>query len=239
MLPEMPWKKDPIVQKGWERLIKEIESRTGIKGDGDTLEEKMEFLDSKVESRGFSAFGSHIELTLAFLINTSRLGLSQLHEVVEEQPEAIQLFGDLETASIEMLAICAQTAFDPLMRPAIAEFAKFGYDPNQATRHNDRLLHLAVEAGRVEMANALLAIGANPNEVDGKGMTALHRLLYSDVHRLPMRAMAQTLIDCGASLDVSCVAGVTPREMLSNMGWDHLAGSVNRRLSASGSRRFS
>lgn len=239
MLPEMPWKKDPVVQKGWERLIKEIESRTGIKGDGDTLEEKMEFLDSKVESRGFSAFGSHIELTLAFLINTSRLCLSQLHEVVEEQPEAIQLFGDLEAASIEMLAICAQTAFDPLMRPAIAEFAKFGYDPNQATNSDDRLLHLAVEAGRMEMSNALLAIGANPNELDGNGLTALHRLLSSEIHRLPMREMAKTLIDCGASLDLPSSAGITPREMLLNMGWETLACTVNRRLSASGSRRFS
>lgn len=239
MLPEMPWKEEPVVQRGWERLIQEIESRTGLRGDGDTLEEKMAFLDSKVESRGFSAFGSHVELTLAFLLATGRLCLVQLHEVIEEQPDAASFFGDIESASIEMLALCAQTAFDPLMRPAVAEFARFGYDPNQATSQNDHLLHLAAESGRLEMARALLAIGAHPNLRDPRGCTALHRVLSSDLPQLAMREMAQALVDCGASLEAVSEQGVSPRQLLVSLGWNRMAASPPKSLPASGSRRLS
>lgn len=239
MLPDMPWKKEPVVQRGWERLIQEIESRTGLRGDGDTLEEKMIFLDSKVEARGFSAFGSHVDLALSFLLATGRLCLLQLHEMLEEQPDAARFFGDIEAASIEMLALCAQTTFDPLMRPAVAEFSRLGYDPNQPTSQNDRLLHLAAESGRLEMVKALLAIGADPNLRDAHGFTALHRLLSSDLPKLSMCELIRDLIDCGASLDTVSLQGITPRELLVSQGLNHLAPSSPRSLPAMGSRRTS
>lgn len=239
MLPEMPWKEEPAVQKGWEQLVQEIERRTGIRSDGDTLEEKMEFLDSKFETRGFSAFGSHIDLALAFLLATGRLCLGQLHQVIEDQPEAATFFGDIEAGAVEMLSLCAQTAFDPLIGPAVAEFAQFGYDPNLLTQKGDRLVHLAAGGGKTEMVRALLSIGADPNLLDNKGLTALHHVLSSDTHPVSKRAIANILVACGASMDIETQAGVSPRQMAQGLGWDVLAGAPTRRISAPGSRRFS
>lgn len=223
MLPDLPWKKEPTVQLGWERLIQEIEARTGLPCDGDTLEEKMEFYDSMVQSNGLSAFGSHVDLALAFLLSTGRLCLEQLHEVIEQQPEAAAYFGDPEVASLEMLALCAQTTFDPLVVSAVSEYARFDYDPDAMTQSGDRLLHLAAESGRIEMVRALLAIGANPNACDREGNSALHRVLLSDMAQLPMREMTKTLLACGASSLAVSGSGMLVEDILRSMGWTGLA----------------
>lgn len=219
MLPDAPWKQEPAVQRGWARLIQEIEVRTGLACDGDTLEEKMEFYDSQVQSNGLSAFGTHVDLALAFLLSTGRLCLAQLHDVIDQQPEAAAYFGDPEVASLEMLALCAQTTFDPLVVSAVSEYARFGYDPDAITKSGDRLLHLAAETGRIEMVRSLLAIGANPNAPDKEGMTTLHRTLLSDLPRLEMRQIVQTLVSCGAAVHVVSHSGLSVASILSSLGW--------------------
>lgn len=239
MLPNVPWKQEPVVQQGWERLIREIEARTGEASDGDTLEEKMEYYDAKIHARGLSALGSHVDLTLAFLLSTGRLCLAQLHEVVLSEPGAACYFGDPEVASVEMLALCAQTAFDPLAVSAVQGYAAMGYDPDSSTLRGDRLVHLAAESGRLEMTKALLVLGADPNARDASGNTALHRVLASELPALLMRDTAKTLIRCGASTKAVNLSGMSVENLLVSMGWNQMAQVGTLTLPCPGSLRLS
>lgn len=232
------WTHEPEVKKGWEKLIELIESRTGKRSEGETLDEKMDFYNEQVQERGFAAFGSQVDLTLAFLVATGRLPLTNLRQVVEDQPEATALFGDPEQAGLSMLALCAQTTFDAMNAQAVAEFAQCGFNPDGLTDQQDTVLGLAAANGRLEMVKALLAIGANPNAVNQKGQTPLLQVLNSpQLPSMTRRAISQILVESGALLDIADQQGLSPRKALEHWKWIKLTDQSHRNLMAPGSSR--
>lgn len=232
------WTQEPDVKKGWERLIELIESRTGNHSEGETVDEKMDFYNDQLQKRGFAAFGSQVDLALAFLVSTGRLPLTQLKQVIEEQAEAAAFFGDPEQAALSMLALCSQTTFDPMTASAVAEFAQCGFNPNGLTEKQETILGLAASHGRLEMVKALLAIGANPNAVNQKGQTPLLQVLNSpQIPSIIRRAISQILVESGALLDIADEQGLSPRKALEHWKWTRLQSQSHRNVMVYGSSR--
>jgi ankyrin repeat protein len=72
-------------------------------------------------------------------------------------------------------------------------------------------LHFTAKAGFVGSTAALLAAGANPNAVDGDGLTPLWHLLQSGA-RADRATIARLLLDAGADPSVADAKGRTLRD---------------------------
>jgi ankyrin repeat protein len=74
-------------------------------------------------------------------------------------------------------------------------------------------LHFAAKAGFVGATSALLAAGADPNAVDGDGLTPLWHLLQSGA-RADRATVARLLVDAGADPSVTDPKGRTPHDVV-------------------------
>ena len=83
----------------------------------------------------------------------------------------------------------------------VKELLLSGFDPNQ-TNGVKPLLHLAAGCGHLDVANVLIAHGAEVNRPDMIGMTPLHYTTNPEV--------AKVLIEYGAEVDIQDHFGATP-----------------------------
>lgn len=74
-------------------------------------------------------------------------------------------------------------------------------------------LHFASKAGFVGATSALLAAGADPNALDGDGLTPLSHLLQTGA-RADRATIARLLLDAGADPSVTDAKGMTPRDVV-------------------------
>src|SRR5262249_45536297 len=89
----------------------------------------------------------------------------------------------------------------------------FGDDANYSP------LHAAVQQGRVEAVNLLLAAGADPNKLDNHGNGPLWTAVFSGPHAC-RPGMIALLIAAGADPDHKNRHGRSPREMAATIGYE-------------------
>jgi ankyrin repeat protein len=93
---------------------------------------------------------------------------------------------------------------------AIRLLARAGADLNQFAEGETPLLH-AIQYSRLRGAEALLAVGADPNAKDARGRTVLHRMLRKDIDPRFFDLLARH----GARTDIPDAEGRTAAEILS------------------------
>ena len=93
---------------------------------------------------------------------------------------------------------------------AVARLLEAGADPN-GTAEGIPFLHLAVRAGRADVAAALIAGGAKLDAVDAEGCQPLHAaVLHGHV------SLAELLIEAGAAVNARAHDAKTPSETSSD-----------------------
>ena len=94
-----------------------------------------------------------------------------------------------------------------------------GADVNaKETEKGDTALHYAAVDGNTEIANILVANGADINMKDNDGNTALHRAVLMDY-----KEMVKLLIAAGADINAQCNYGWTPLQIAATYGPESVA----------------
>lgn len=213
--------------QGWEWLALESERRTG-KRLGHGADGAREWVDAFM-SDGLSLFGLHMDLSVAFLMNLAEADPqaqdvldSIIQQVADQSGQAHMYAPDPSLAASTMLGTAARGCSDRAATYLLAQLEMAGIDFDRPSPSGDFPLHAACAAARSDLALALLASGADPNVLDGKGNTPLHRLAstkWNTSTAESLQVILGGLLRAGAKMGALDAAGVPATSLLGRVGF--------------------
>lgn len=213
--------------QGWEWLALESERRTG-KRLGHGADGAREWVDAFM-SDGLSLFGLHMDLSVAFLMNLSeadpqaQAALDSIIEQIAEQSGQAHLYApDTDLAASTMLVTAARGCSDQAGTYLLARLQMAGVDFDLPSPSGDYPLHAACAACRPDLALSLLASGADPNVLDSRGNTPLHRLAsnkWTPGTAEDLQVALGGLLRSGARMGAINGAGMTAATALAQAGF--------------------
>lgn len=213
--------------RGWDWLASEAEKVMGERPAPEN--DRIAHWLTRLQEEGMRAFGLHAEMALAFFASVGHNDAVAAvigNAMDENEPLNSRWVGrGAEHLVNDALRLAAQGCTDARAVVLLLHIQARGLPLNLAGEGGLTPLHAACVAGRLELVRALLACGADPNQTNDRGQSALHCLSMVPVWRdrlstLEHRArIATDLIAAGAHLSQTDGSGITAEQALVAAGW--------------------